>query len=85
MYDGLWDLVDYLETIKTHIILHDYIEKIAWQAFSLTLKEIARNLFKTLNPGTIDSFKELAKQFLIQFIGSHKRTRPTTNLLSFKQ
>lgn len=64
MYDRSKDLVGHLENFRAHIMLHGYVGEIACRAFPLTLKRIVRGWFGTLRPGSIDSFEELAKQFL---------------------
>lgn len=40
--------INHLEIFKAHMMLHSYVEEIACQALSLTLKEIARSWFGTL-------------------------------------
>ncbi|XP_042942838.1 uncharacterized protein LOC122277020 [Carya illinoinensis] len=85
MYDGSKDLVDHLENFKGHITPHGFPGEIACRVFPLTLKGIARGLFGTLKPKSIDSFEELAKQFLTQFMPSRRHPRPVAYLLTVKQ
>ena len=51
----------------------------------MTLKGTTRGWFGTLKPKSIDSFEELAKQFLTQFMPSRRRRRPATYLVIVKQ
>ncbi|XP_042944808.1 uncharacterized protein LOC122278688 [Carya illinoinensis] len=85
MYDGTKDPVDHLESFKAHITLHSFPGEIACWSFPLTLKGKTRGWFGTLKPKSIDSFKELAKQFLTQFMPSRRRRGPATYLLPVKQ
>ncbi|XP_042944641.1 uncharacterized protein LOC122278527 [Carya illinoinensis] len=60
MYNGYRDPVDHLENFKAYMTLHDFSGKVACRALPLTLKGIALGWFKTLRPGTINRFEELA-------------------------
>lgn len=51
---------------------------------SMTLKGIARSWFGMLKPRTIDSFEELVKQLLTQFMANQKRRKLAKYLLSIK-
>lgn len=64
MYDGFRDPVDHVENFKAHVMLHSFLDEIAYRAFPLTLREIVREWFDTLRLGTIDSFGELTRQFI---------------------
>lgn len=72
MYDGSRDPVDHLKNFKVHMTLHGFPGKIACRAFRLTLKGMALGWFGALRPGSINSFEELAKQFLAQFMASRR-------------
>ncbi|XP_042972828.1 uncharacterized protein LOC122304635 [Carya illinoinensis] len=85
MYDGFRDPIDHLENFKAHMTLYGFSGEVAYRAFSLTLKGIAHGWFGTLRPGTINSFEELAKQFLTQFMASRWRHRPAGYLLTINQ
>jgi hypothetical protein len=68
--DDSKDLVDHLETYKARMDLQVVPDELMCRAFSITLKGPTRKWFNTLRSGTIDSFNELSKQFLGQFISS---------------
>ncbi|XP_041019355.1 uncharacterized protein LOC121261165 [Juglans microcarpa x Juglans regia] len=85
LYDGSKDPVEHLKTFKSHMTLHRFLGEIACRAFPLTLKGLARGWFETLQPGSIDNFNELGRQFLTQFMASRRRQRPTAYLLTVKQ
>lgn len=73
LYDESKDPVKHLETFKVHMNLHGSFEEIACKAFSLNLKGIARGWFGPLYLASIDSFEEIIKQFLTQFMTSKWR------------
>lgn len=54
--------------------LHGFPVKIACKVFSLTLKGAVRGWFRS-----VDSFKELARLFLTQFMASWRRKRLTAH------
>ncbi|XP_042958112.1 uncharacterized protein LOC122293660 [Carya illinoinensis] len=85
LYDGSKDPVEHLENFKAHITLHGFSEEIACRAFPLTLKGTTRGWFRTLQLRSINSFEELAKQFLIKFMPSRRRRCPSAYLLTVKQ
>ncbi|XP_042962533.1 uncharacterized protein LOC122296802 [Carya illinoinensis] len=85
MYDGSKDPVDHLENFKVHITLHCFLGKIACRAFPLSLKVTTRGWFGTLKQRSINSFKQLAKQLLMQFMPNRRHRRPTVYLLTVKQ
>ncbi|XP_042958151.1 uncharacterized protein LOC122293724 [Carya illinoinensis] len=85
MYDGSRDHMDHLDNFKAHMTLHDFPGEITYRAFPLNLKRIARDWFGTLQPGSINSFEELAKQFLTQFMVSRQCCGSTAYLLTIKQ
>ncbi|XP_041001635.1 uncharacterized protein LOC121247335 [Juglans microcarpa x Juglans regia] len=85
MYDGSMDLLEHLETFKARITLHGFPVEVACRAFLLTLKGPKRVWFGSLTLGSIDSFGELARLFLTQFMASRRRSHPAAYLLTIKQ
>jgi hypothetical protein len=69
-YDGSRDLQAHLEAFREHIILHGTSDKIACRAFPLTLKGVAKNWFTGLPPKSVNTFKELGRLFLAQFLAT---------------
>ncbi|XP_059636125.1 uncharacterized protein LOC132278347 [Cornus florida] len=55
------------------------------QAFPTTLKGLVKVWFNKLKPRTIDTFKELSKQFVSHFIVGQRHRRSATYLLTVKQ
>ncbi|XP_040987743.1 uncharacterized protein LOC121235461 [Juglans microcarpa x Juglans regia] len=85
MYEGGWNPLEHLETFRTHMTLHGFLEEIVCRAFPLTLKGSACVWFVSLALKSMDSFSELVRQFLTQFVSSRRRRRPATYLLTIKQ
>ncbi|XP_040988994.1 uncharacterized protein LOC121236616 [Juglans microcarpa x Juglans regia] len=85
MYNEARDPLEHLETFRAHMTLHGFPGEVACIAFPLILKGLARVWFKSLAPGSIDSFRELARMFLTQFIACRRRKHPATYLFTIKQ
>ena len=60
-FEGMKDPLDHLETYKTLMHLQAFPDKIMCQAFSLTLKGLARAWIGRLKSGSIDIFLDLNK------------------------
>uniref|UniRef100_A0A2N9F5L1 RNase H type-1 domain-containing protein n=1 Tax=Fagus sylvatica TaxID=28930 RepID=A0A2N9F5L1_FAGSY len=84
-FDGTKDPFDYLEAFKTIMQLQAVPEEIMCRAFPLGLKGSARVWFNKLESESIGSFIQLSRAFIDHFIGSQRRGRPPTHLLSVKQ
>lgn len=85
IYNGTRDPHEHLETFRVHMTLHDFPREVACRAFPLILNRSERVWFKSLTPGCIDNFGELACLFLTQLMASKRRRRPMTYLLTIKQ
>lgn len=85
MYDGSKDPGELLETFKAHMTLHRFSNEIVCWGFPLTLKGAASGWFEAPQPGSIESFEELGRQFLTQFMASRRRRRLVAYLLIVKQ
>jgi hypothetical protein len=84
-FDGTKDPFDYLEAFKTIMQLQAVPEEVMCRAFPLGLRESARVWFNKLESESIGSFVQLSRAFIDHFIGSQRRRRPPTHLLSVKQ
>lgn len=85
MYNGSRDPLEHLETFRTHMTLHNFPGEVACRAFPLTLKGLVRVWFGSLELKYIDSFKELACLFLMQFMESRRMRHPVVYLLTIKK
>ena len=84
-FDGTKDPFDYLEAFKTIMQLQAVPEEVMCRAFPLGLRGSARVWFNKLESESIRSFVQLSRAFIDHFIGSQRRGRPPTHLLSVKQ
>uniref|UniRef100_A0A2N9F1K7 Uncharacterized protein n=1 Tax=Fagus sylvatica TaxID=28930 RepID=A0A2N9F1K7_FAGSY len=84
-FDGTKDPFDYLEAFKTIMQLQAVPEEVMSRAFPLGLRGSARVWFNKLESESIGSFVQLSRAFIDHFIGSQRRGRPPTHLLSVKQ
>uniref|UniRef100_A0A2N9FQJ5 Uncharacterized protein n=1 Tax=Fagus sylvatica TaxID=28930 RepID=A0A2N9FQJ5_FAGSY len=84
-FDGTKDPFDYLEAFKTIMQLQAVPEEVMCRAFPLGLRGSARVWFNKLESESIGSFVQLSRAFIDHFIGSQRRGRPPTHLLSVKQ
>uniref|UniRef100_A0A2N9HHU7 Reverse transcriptase domain-containing protein n=1 Tax=Fagus sylvatica TaxID=28930 RepID=A0A2N9HHU7_FAGSY len=62
-----------------------FLEEVMCRAFPLGLRGSARVWFNKLESESIGSFVQLSRAFIDHFIGSQRRGRPPTHLLSVKQ
>lgn len=62
-FDWNKDPFDYLETYKTLMLLHDYLNGIICKTFPATLNGSTRKWFNNLQRNNINSFSELSQHF----------------------
>jgi hypothetical protein len=84
-FDGTKDPFDYLEAFKTIMQLQAVPEEVMCRAFPLGLRGSTKEWFNKLESESIGSFVQLSRAFIDHFIGSQRRGRPPTHLLSVKQ
>ncbi|GFZ11025.1 hypothetical protein Acr_22g0004230 [Actinidia rufa] len=65
VYEGKTYPMDHLNSYKNLMSLQGYFDEIMCQAFSDTLKGSARSWFRKLTPGTIDTFGNLSRLFVV--------------------
>ena len=68
IYKRKIDPMDHLDSYKNLMPLLGYSNKIMGKAFSTTLKGSAESWFRKLSLGTIDSFGDLSRLFVANFI-----------------
>lgn len=83
--DESGDLSDHMEGFCAHLILHGTPNEIAYRAFPLNLKGVAKEWFNNLSPKSIDNFDTQGHQFLNQFLVVRRRKRNPAYLLSLVQ
>ena len=72
-YDGTRDPFDHIATFKTTMHLQGVLDEIMCRAFPTTLKGPARVWFSKIPPNSVNSFEELSKLFVNNFIGGQTK------------
>ncbi|GFZ16171.1 hypothetical protein Acr_25g0005800 [Actinidia rufa] len=84
-YEGKTDHMDHLHSYKSLMSLHGYSDEVMCKAFSATLKGSARTWFRKFPLGTINSFGDLSKLFVANFICSRVRQKNASHLFIVHQ
>ena len=84
-YDGTRDPCDHIATFKTTMHLQGVPNEIMCRAFPTTLKGLAQVWFSKIPPNMVDSFDELSKLFVNNFIGGQRHKRFSSSLLTIDQ
>ncbi|XP_057510770.1 uncharacterized protein LOC130793145 [Actinidia eriantha] len=85
IYEGKTYQIDHLDSYKNLMSLQGYINKVMCKAFLATLKGLARTWFKKLSPETIDSFGELSRLFVANFMSCRVRQKSVSYLFTVPQ
>ncbi|GFZ01086.1 peptidyl-prolyl cis-trans isomerase [Actinidia rufa] len=85
IYEGKTDPMDHLDSYKSLMSLHGCSDEVMCKAFSATLKGLARSWFRKLSPGTIDSFGELSRLFVANFMSCRNRQKNASHLFTVHQ
>ena len=84
-YDGTRDPCDHIATFKTTMHLQGVPNEIMCRAFPTTLKGPTQVWFNKIPPNMVDSFEELSKLFVNNFIGGQRHKRFSSSLLTIDQ
>ncbi|GFY87963.1 hypothetical protein Acr_05g0016020 [Actinidia rufa] len=85
MYEGKTDPMDHLDSYKSLMSLQDCSDEVMCKAFSATLEGLARSWFRKLSPGTIDSFGDLSRLFVANFMSCRNRQKNASHLFTVHQ
>ncbi|GFY87000.1 hypothetical protein Acr_05g0006390 [Actinidia rufa] len=85
VYEGKTDPMDHLDSYKNLMSLQGYSDEAMCKAFSATLNGLARSWFRKLSPGTIDSFGDLSKLFVANFMSCRVRKKNASHLFIIHQ
>ncbi|GFY98578.1 hypothetical protein Acr_12g0011190 [Actinidia rufa] len=85
IYEGKTDPMDHLDSYKSLMSLQGCSDEVMCKAFSATLKGPARSWFRKLSPGTVDSFGELSRLFVANFMSCRNRQKNTSHLFTVHQ
>ncbi len=84
-FGGLRDPLDYLDSFRTVMRLQGVSDEIMCHAFPTNLRGSARVWFNQLETGSIDTFAQLSRAFIDNFIRGRHSTRPANYLLNIQQ
>ncbi|GFZ09950.1 hypothetical protein Acr_21g0005490 [Actinidia rufa] len=85
IYEGKTDPMDHLDSYKSLMSLQGCSDEVMCKAFLATLKGPARSWFQKLSPGTIDSFGELSRLFVVNFLSCRNRQKNASHLFTVHQ
>ena len=84
-YDGTHDLFNHIATFKTTMHLQGVPDEIMCKSFPTTLKVPARVWFSKIPLNSVNSFEELSKLFVNNFIGGQRHKRFSSSMLTIEQ
>uniref|UniRef100_A0A2N9I8K3 Uncharacterized protein n=1 Tax=Fagus sylvatica TaxID=28930 RepID=A0A2N9I8K3_FAGSY len=84
-FDEFKDPLDYLDSFRTIMRLHGVSDEIMCRTFLTNLRGSARTWFNQLETGSIDTFAQLSRAFIDNFIGGRRSARPANYLLNIRQ
>ncbi|GFZ05117.1 hypothetical protein Acr_17g0006890 [Actinidia rufa] len=82
IYEGKTDPMDHLDSYKSLMSLQGCSDEVMCKAFFATLKRPSRSWFRKLSPGTIDSFGELSRLFVANFMSYRNRQKNASHLFT---
>ncbi|GFZ14442.1 hypothetical protein Acr_24g0006320 [Actinidia rufa] len=85
IYEGKTDPMDHLDSYKSLMLLQGCSDEVMCKAFSATLKGPTRSWFRKLSPGTIDSFGDLSRLFVANFMSCRNRQKNASHLFTVHQ
>ena len=80
VYEGKMDSMDHWDLYKTIMMLQGFLDKVMYKAFSAILNGSKRSWFRKLSPRAIDSFKNLSRLFVANFMSCRIRKKNTSHL-----
>ena len=84
-YDGTCDPFDHIATFKTTMHLQGVSYEIMCRVFPTTLKGPVPVWFSKIPPNIVNSFEDLSKLFVNNFIGGQRHKRFLSSLLTIEQ
>ncbi|GFS41820.1 hypothetical protein Acr_00g0076520 [Actinidia rufa] len=85
VYEGKTDPMDHLDSYKSLMSLQGCSNEVMCKAFSATLKGPARSWFQKLSPGTMNSFGDLSRLFVANFMSCRNRQKNASHLFTVHQ
>jgi hypothetical protein len=84
-FTGNEDPTEHLDNYRAHLDLHETVTEVACRAFPFILFGSARDWFRKLSAKSIDSFDDLGRKFLVQFLVGRVRKKPSGHLMPLCQ
>ena len=84
-FNGLKDPLDYLDSFRTVMRLQGVLDEIMCRAFPTNLRGLVRVWFNQLEIGSIDTFAQLSRAFIDNFIRGRRSAHPANYLLNIQQ
>ena len=85
IYEGKTDPMDHLDSYRDLMTLQGYSDEVMCTTFSTTLKSSTRTWFRKLSPGTIDSFSNLSRLIVANFMSYRVRQKNASHLFTIHQ
>ncbi|XP_057493152.1 uncharacterized protein LOC130778639 [Actinidia eriantha] len=85
VHEGKTDPMDHLDSYKSLMSLQCCSDEVICKAFSTTLKGSARSWFRKLPSGTIDSFGDLSRLIVTNFMSYRIRQKNASHLFTIHQ
>ncbi|GFY86029.1 hypothetical protein Acr_04g0007670 [Actinidia rufa] len=85
VYEGKTDPMGHLDSYKNLMSLQGYSDEVMCKAFYATLKGSARSWFRKLTLGTIDTFGDLSRLFIANFMSYQVRQKSAFHLFTIHQ
>ncbi|GFZ02207.1 hypothetical protein Acr_15g0008150 [Actinidia rufa] len=83
IYAGKKDLMDHLDLFKNLMLLQGALDEVICRVFSV--RGPAKSWFRKLSPRTIDSFDDLSKHFVANFLSYRVRQKNAAHLFTIHQ
>ena len=83
-FDGFKDPLDYLDSFRTVMRLQGVSDEIMCRTSLTNLKGSTRTWFNQLETGSIDTFTQLSRAFIDNFIGGRRSICPPNYLLNIR-
>ena len=82
MYNGRTDPLEHVSHFNQRMAIHLKNETLICKVFPSNLGPMAMRWFDSLGEGSINSFKELTRAFMVCFVTCNRVPRPLDSLLS---
>ncbi|XP_058075684.1 uncharacterized protein LOC131224158 [Magnolia sinica] len=84
-YSGSGDPSEHVEAYRSWMQIQTATDAMMCRWFSITLTGSAQSWYRQLRPNSINSFVELSRLYLTQFISGKRSQKPNTHMFAIKQ